>query len=149
MHQQPYGNQHGNHGQPGYGQPGYGQPGFSQPSPHGTPSSSPGYTPPPPPAYTPPTPEQQELNSLKDDANLWLLVTAAGFWFGFGWITGPLGWYFGGQARSKYRALGHHPCSAANWAFGLGIATTIITWLGIFLVLAVVAVAFGFFAAAM
>ena len=70
-----------------------------------------------------------ELNGLKDDANLWLLVTAIGFWLGFGWVTGPLGWYFGSRVRGRYRALGHHPCAAANWAWGLGMATTLITYL--------------------
>ena len=89
-----------------------------------------------------------EINGLKDDANLWLLVVAVGFWLGFGWITGPLGWYFGSQVRGKYRALGHHPCAAANWAWGLGIATSVISWVVIFSVVAIFAVLFTGLAAA-
>ena len=164
----PYGNPPPNYGQPqgygqpqpqpGYGQPGYGQPGYGQPQ-YGQPSS--GYVPPnygqpqppgqqgyvsygqgaaPPNPYAPPPGFHQpnELSKLEDDAQLWLLVAAGGFWFGFGWITGPLGWYFGSQIRGKYRALGHHPCSSANWAYGIGIATTLITYLAIMAVFGIV-----------
>ena len=139
--------------QPGYGQPqggyapppqpGYGQPqqGYGQPQPghvsYGQ-QVPPPYTPPPPGAYTP-----NELSKLEDDSQLWLLVTAAGFWVGFGFITGPLGWVYGSQLRDKYRALGHHPSSAAKWAYGIGMATTLLYYGTILLImLAVLAFAF-------
>ncbi len=84
------------------------------------------YTPTPDPA----TAHNAEWRKLEGDAQLWLIIAAVGFWFGFGWITGPLAWYFGAKIRGQYRALGHHPCSSANWAYGLGIASTVIYVLG-------------------
>ncbi|KIG14883.1 hypothetical protein DB30_06265 [Enhygromyxa salina] len=150
---------------PGYGQPSHGQSSYPQPTPQ---YAQPGYSYPPPPGQAPPPQYGQpgyvsygqgaappnahvpapgfhqpnELSKLSDDSQLWLMVAAGGFWFGFGWITGPLGWYFGSQIRGKYRALGHHPCSSANWAWGIGIATTLITYVGLmFIVLAVMAIA--------
>lgn len=154
----PYGDlsQGQGHGQPQYGSPppppGWGQ--YAPPPPpqygaqpqYGAPPG-PGYVSygqgaAPPYAYQPPGYYQpNELGALEDDAQLWLLVTAAGFWVGFGWITGPLGWYFGSKIRSKYRALGHHPCTSANWAWGLGIAVTMIYWL---MIVGVVALLFSF-----
>jgi hypothetical protein len=144
----PYGNfnqgqqgqppQHGQppqYGQPQYGQQQqYGQPQYGQQQQYGQPgyvSYGQGAAPPHP--YQPPASAHQpsELSKLEDDAQLWLLVAAAGFWVGFGWITGPLAWYFGSQLRSKYRVLGHHPCSSANWAWGLGIASTLIYYVTI------------------
>lgn len=68
--------------------------------------------------------QPNELGELEDQAQLWLMLTVAGFWVGFGWLSGPLAWYRAGKIRRKYRALGHHPCAAANWAWGLGIAST-------------------------
>lgn len=150
----PHGHQHQGYGQPGYGQPGYGQPGY------GSDFSQPGYAPPPPPGphgyvsygqgaappniYVPSAmPVNSELRKLEDDSQLWLLVAAAGFWFGFGWITGPLAWFFGSKIRSQYRALGHHPCSSANWARGLGIASTLIYYLGMLVVIFGIMLAFG------
>jgi hypothetical protein len=130
--QQQYGQQQ--YGQPPYGQQGYGQQGYGQP-----PYGQQGYGPPPgyvsygqgaapPHPYQPPAGMHQpnELSSLDDDGQLWLLVAAAGFWIGLGFITGPLAWYFGSKLRAKYRELGHHPGSSTNWAWGLGIASTLI-----------------------
>jgi len=142
----PYGIGNSNPGN-GYPQPGYTPP--SAPAGHGPPSySQPGYSQPgyvsygqgaaPPNVYVPVSgAAPHELSGLKDDAQLWLLVGAAGFWFGFGFITGPLSWYFGSQIRGKYRALGHHPCSTANWAWGIGIATTALYVLGVMLIVAI------------
>ena len=109
----------GGPGQPQYGEPYPGQPQYAYAA-----SNLP--------------PHARELEKLSDDANLWLMIVAAGFWIGFGWIAGPLGWYFGAQIRGKYRAMGHHPCAAANWAWGLGIASTVITGLGVLMVVAVI-----------
>jgi hypothetical protein len=130
---QPYGQPQQQYGQPQYGQqqqPQYGQ----QQQQYGQPgyvSYGQGAAPPHP--YQPPAGVHQpnELSRLEDDAQLWLLVAAAGFWVGFGWITGPLAWYFGSQLRGKYREIGHHPCSSANWAYGLGIASTLIYYVTI------------------
>ncbi|HLT37440.1 MAG TPA: hypothetical protein VK034_14205 [Enhygromyxa sp.] len=121
------------HGQPGFGQ-GYQQPGYPPPpGPQGYVSYGQGAA--PPYIYVPtPMPGDSELRKLDDDGQLWLLVAAAGFWVGFGWITGPLAWYFGSKIRGQYRALGHHPGTSANWAWGLGIATTLIYYLTIALV---------------
>ena len=118
--------------QPGYGQqqPGYGQTpnyGPSQPQQPGQGFRSYGEGVPPPyqgqqgPGY-----QKNELSKLEDESQLWLIVAAVGFWVGFGFITGPLAWFFGSQLRGKYKALGHHPSSSANWAYGLGIAATLI-----------------------
>lgn len=137
----PYGGQHQSYGQPNYSQPNYSQPNPA-PGPEGYVSYGQGAA--PPNIYVPTAgPGGSELNSLKDDAQLWLLVAAGGFWFGFGWITGPLSWYFGSQIRGKYRALGHHPSPAANWAWGLGITTTAIYYLTIIAVVALIVFAIG------
>ncbi|MFV8754572.1 hypothetical protein ACNOYE_28830 [Nannocystaceae bacterium ST9] len=90
-----------------------------------------------------------ELSELEDNALLWLLVGAAGFWFGLGWITGPLAWYFGAQARNKYRALGRMPSSKATGAWIVGIITTVVSYvaaitLAVFLVF-VGAALFGYY----
>ncbi|MFO7561877.1 MAG: hypothetical protein R6X02_04495 [Enhygromyxa sp.] len=126
------------HGQPGYGQPSYGQPSYGHghpppPGPQGYVSYGQGVA--PPQIYVPSAmPGNSELRKLEDDGQLWLLVAAVGFWLGFGWITGPLAWYFGSKIRGQYRALGHHPSSSANWAWGLGIASTLLYYVGLSLV---------------
>jgi hypothetical protein len=98
----------------------------------------------PPNIYVPtPMPGASDLRKLDDDSQLWLLVAAAGFWFGFGWITGPLAWYFGSKIRGQYRALGHHPGTSANWAWGLGITTTLIYYVTIFAITTAILVALG------
>lgn len=126
MHQQPHGQWNGPGPGPGYGssQP---DPGYNHHQSYGE-GGAPPYQ---PPTYQAPPNPHSELSGLKDDAQLWLMVGAAGFWLGFGWITGPLSWYFAAQIRNKFRALGHHPSGSANWAWGIGIATTLITYLAI------------------
>lgn len=160
----PYGtsNPGPSHGQPGYPQPGgyqppppqYAQPGYAYPPQQGHApqdqngqggyvSYGQGAAPANPYQPAPGVHQPNELSKLEDDSQLWLMITAGGFWFGFGWITGPLGWYFGSQIRGKYRALGHHPCSSANWAWGIGMATTLIMYVGIMLVVGVIMLAVG------
>jgi catechol 2,3-dioxygenase-like lactoylglutathione lyase family enzyme len=129
---------HGGYGQPGYGQPGYPPP----PGPQGYVSYGQG-APPPYIHVPPPMPGDNELRKLDDDGQLWLLVAAAGFWVGFGWITGPLAWYFGSKIRGQYRALGHHPGTSANWAWGLGITTTLIYYVGFALIMMAVMFVIG------
>jgi hypothetical protein len=126
----------------GYGQSGFGQEYPPPPGPQGYVSYGQGAA--PPHIYVPTAMNgQTELRSLEDNAQLWLLVVAAGFWFGFGWITGPLAWYQGSKIRSQYRAHGHHPCASANWAWGLGIASTLFYWGTILMVTVGLAIAFG------
>ncbi len=72
-----------------------------------------------------------EMSELKDNATLWLIVGLAGFWFGFGWITGPLAWHFGGRVRRRFRSLGHEPSGAATGAWVTGIVTTLLTYAAI------------------
>lgn len=138
----PHGHQNHGYGQPGYGSD-FGQPGYPPPpGPSGYVSYGQGAA--PPNIYVPSAmPGNSELRKLEDDSQLWLLVAAAGFWFGFGWITGPLAWFFGSKIRSQYRALGHHPCSSANWARGLGITTTLIYYVGILVVMIGIMLALG------
>jgi hypothetical protein len=143
-----FGNAHQPHGQPnqpgyGYGQPSYGHDfGPPPPGPQGYVSYGQGAA--PPHIYVPtPMPGDLELRKLEDDSQLWLLVAAAGFWFGFGWITGPLAWYQGSKIRRQYRTLGHHPCTSANWAYGLGIVTTLIYYVTISLIVMGVMFAIG------
>jgi hypothetical protein len=72
---------------------------------------------------------------LEKDGLLWLLVGAIGFFFGFGWLTGPLGWYFGRQLKKRCDAAVVHPApDVIQAAYIVGIVTTALT------VLAVVAV---------
>jgi hypothetical protein len=136
----PYGFGKANPPPPTYG---YGQDYPPPPGPQGYVSYGQGAAPPhihvPTPMYG-----RGELQDLEDNSQLWLLVVAAGFWFGFGWITGPLGWYQGSKIRSQYRALGHHPCTSANWAWGLGIASTVIYYGTILMVTVGLMLAFGF-----
>lgn len=104
-------------GQPQYGPPpqaGYGQP-YSGPAPGG-----------PPPT-----------KKLDDQSVIWLCVAAAGFFFGFGFITGPLAWIFGSKLRNQYRLMGLPPNGAATAAMILGIVETALYVLviGIFVVL--------------
>lgn len=68
---------------------------------------------------------------LENDSILWLIVGAVGFWFGLGWLTGPLAWYFASQVRSRYAALGRPASGKATAAWIIGIMTTLITYLAV------------------
>jgi hypothetical protein len=77
-----------------------------------------------------PTPEGfDELREVENQSLLWLVLGALGFWFGFGWLTGPLSWYFGARARNKYLALGRPPSGMSTAAWIVGIATTAVSYL--------------------
>ena len=67
---------------------------------------------------------------------MWLMVVLAGFFFGFGWATGPAGWYFGSEIRKKYRSMGMEPAGNANLAYFSGIASTVLYYGTILFVLA-------------
>jgi len=74
---------------------------------------------------------EPEIAQIENDALLWLIVGGVGFWFGFGWVTGPLAWYFGARARNRYLALGRTPSSQASAAWVVGILSTLITYMTI------------------
>lgn len=76
-----------------------------------------------------------ELREVENNSLLWLIIGAVGFWFGVGWLTGPLAWYFGAQARSRYAALGRPPSNKATSAWIVGIVTTLISYLAVAMVL--------------
>ena len=77
-----------------------------------------------------------EIKKLESDAQMWLIVVLAGFFFGFGWATGPAGWYFGSEIRKKYRSMGMEPAGNANLAYFSGIASTVLYYGTILFVLA-------------
>jgi hypothetical protein len=81
--------------------------------------------------YAQPRSVSDDMREVENNSLLWLIVGAVGFWFGLGWLTGPLGWYFGGQARNKYAALGRTPSSKANAAWIVGIVTTVLSYLAV------------------
>ena len=138
-----FGNAHPPHGHSGYGQPGYGQPGSPPPpGPQGYVSYGQG-TAPPCIHVPPPNVGFNELRKFEEESQLWLIVAAAGFWFGFGWLTGPLVWYKGAQLRRQYQVRGHHPCSSANWARGLGIASTLIYYVSFCVLVVMIMAAIG------
>ena len=116
-----------------------GQPGYPQQPPQG---GNP-YSPPPgaqqqgyqTPAYAQ-APGNSPTKELDDKGILWLVVSLAGVFFGFGFITGPLSWYMGAQLRKEYKQMGHEPNTLATGAWISGIVTTAITYLAIFAVVA-------------
>lgn len=76
---------------------------------------------------------------------MWLIVGAAGFWFGAGLITGPLAWVFGNKLRARYRAMGMAPHGNATGAWIVGIATTLVSLLGFLAIIALfIVVGFAF-----
>jgi hypothetical protein len=88
-----------------------------------------------------------QLAELNNQATMWLIVAIAGFWFGAGFVTGPLAWIYGGRLRDKYRALGLAPSSSATGAWGVGIATAIVSWMAILAVVFLLTFVFGSLAA--
>lgn len=72
-------------------------------------------------------PRQTKLNDLQTKARILLLVAAVGIMTGFAWITGPLSWYFGRHLRREYEAIGEAPIPAANWAYGVGVVSSIVS----------------------
>jgi hypothetical protein len=117
--QQPHGTYgHYGPGHPGHPHGAYAPPGYPPHPGHGHPGYGAAY------GFAPAVhPQLSELNS---QSTTWLIVAIAGFWLGFGFISGPLAWVFGGRLRQKYRSLGLPPSSSASAAWGLGIATTVL-----------------------
>jgi len=92
---------------------------------------------------------ETQLREMQQNGLMWLLVGVVGFFFGFGWITGPLSWYFGGKLRKDYKQMGAEPTNEATGAWIVGIVTTVISWLAIFAAILFFTLFFGaLFAAA-
>ncbi len=86
------------------------------------------------------------LTKLNSDSQMWMIVAIAGFFFGFGWISGPLCWYMGGQLRQQYANIGQPASSSADIAYWGGIVTTALIVIGIVSVVLMLLFGFGMFA---
>ncbi len=81
--------------------------------------------------------------NLEGEGLTWLLVVAFGFFFGMGWVSGPLGWYFGKKLRKQADADGLVTPDVVRFAHIGGIVTTILTYAGLVIAFVVVVVLFG------
>lgn len=63
---------------------------------------------------------------LDNQAMTWLIVAAAGFFIGFGFVTGPIAWVMAGKLRRKYQSMGLPVSQNATIAWILGIASSAI-----------------------
>lgn len=102
-------------------------------------------SPPPAQPYAAPSAaaSNPQVDDLEKQAQMWLIVGAAGFFFGFSWITGPLGWIFGAKVRNNFKAMGMEPSSMAQGAWLVGMISTLITYVGMLLVVGFFVVFFG------
>ena len=80
------------------------------------------------------------VESLERDGLVWLVVVCAGFFFGFGWVCGPLGWYFAKKLRRQAEATHVATPDVVRFAHISGIITTIITWGAVVILLCVLGV---------
>ena len=94
------------------------------------------------------TSSSSPADQLEREGLTWLLVVAFGFFFGFGWVTGPLGWYFGKKLRGQAEAAARDTPDVVRFAHIGGIVTTLLTYVGIVIACVVVAVVLGFFVVA-
>ncbi len=103
-------------------------------------------SPPPghPPGYAPPP----STKDLDDQSLIWLIVACAGFFFGLGWVTGPLGWIFGSRLRNAYRTRGLEPEGTATAAWIVGIVSTALYGLVAVMLIGIFMMAFLFVGAA-
>jgi hypothetical protein len=69
--------------------------------------------------------------ALDNELQIWLIVTCAGWFVGFMWITGPLGWWKANDLRDKYAAMGAPEPSNVYALRLIGIVTTVLSVLGI------------------
>lgn len=60
-----------------------------------------------------------------------MIVSLVGFFFGVGFVTGPLSWINGGRLRRQYMAMGLPPSSPAQTAWIVGIICTAFSALAI------------------
>lgn len=75
------------------------------------------------------------VKELNDQSNTWLIVAIAGFWLGFGFVTGPLAWMKASGIRNNYRSMGMQPSGTSTAAYIIGLVSTLVY---VMLVLAVV-----------
>ena len=66
------------------------------------------------------------VKDLNDQSTTWLIVAIAGFWLGFGWVTGPLAWVKASRIRNQYRQMGMAPSGNATGAYIVGIISTVL-----------------------
>lgn len=66
------------------------------------------------------------LHSLGEASTTWLIVAIAGFWLGFGFITGPLVWVKAKAVREGYRALGVEPSGSSTAAYVIGLISSLL-----------------------
>lgn len=88
------------------------------------PGQAPGYGAPPPGAYAAPMADPR-IKELNDQSNTWLIVAIAGFWLGFGFVTGPLAWMKANNIRRNYRSMGMQPSGTSTAAMIIGMVTSI------------------------
>lgn len=100
------------------------------------------------PGYGPGQMGAPNTKDLDDQSLIWLIVAAAGFFFGLGWVTGPLGWIFGARLRNQYRVRGREPEGTATAAWIIGIVSTALYGLVMLMLLGMLAMAFLFVGAA-
>ena len=103
-----------------------GSPWGQNPYPPQTSTAAPPHT---PTAWAPKPPSPTA--SLDNELQTWLVVTCIGWFVGFMWVTGPLGWWKANDLRDKYAAMGAPEPSNVNALRLLGIVTTIVSALGI------------------
>lgn len=101
---------------------------------------------PPPAAWGPPpsAPWGQppvDTRALDSELQTWLVVACVGWFVGFMWLTGPLGWWKANDLRARYAALRAPEPSNVNVLRLLGIVTTVLSVLG----MVTVCVVFGLF----
>ena len=93
----------------------------------------PGQMPHPQGGYVPaPAPNKD----LDDQSLIWLIVGCAGFFFGLGFVTGPLAWIFGSRLRKQYVERSVEPNGMATAAWIVGICTTVV-WAMVMVFLAI------------
>jgi len=84
--------------------------------------------------------------ALDKDGLVWLLVGCFGFFFGFAWVTGPLGWYFARRLKNDARDAGVGAPDVVRAAHIVGIVTTVVTYAALVIIAVVAVVFFGVFA---
>lgn len=84
---------------------------------------------------------------LHKDGLMWLLVVAVGFFFGFAWVTGPLGWHFANKLKAEALASGDGAVDdTIRFARIGGIVTTVITYAALVIIGVVLVAGLGFLA---
>lgn len=101
---------------------------YPYPPPASGPTAGPNVPPYGPAGFAPPPydPRLARAAQLAESARNWLIVCAVGWFVGFMWITGPLGWYQANQLKRDFETLGMAPPSDVSNLRLLGIVTTVL-----------------------